>query len=216
MPFTKKDAFYQGPISFFLRTPICNLTEIYIYTHQNLLRTLLGSVGCRMTHRCALNQRRRIESVRHRCGPVERGQEEDIKERAKVSRQSLTRFDYIRAGPKLSKISKQASTPSPWVRGLRDQIQKRALQTENPSCIGSTVLRGGLRPWSQTMVSEGARPWGRGRSEFASKRLLSNRYDWKTKGPYNGNVWSWREGVGDKQPPTTAPQKPSRNVFPFS
>ena len=26
------------------------------------------------------------------------------------------------------------------------------------------MLRGGLRPWSQTMVSEGARPWGRGRS----------------------------------------------------
>ena len=23
------------------------------------------------------------------------------------------------------------------------------------------MLRGGLRPWSATMVSEGARPWGR-------------------------------------------------------
>ena len=43
--------------------------------------------------------------------------------------------------------------PTPWARGLRDQIQKRA--PENPSCIGFTVLRGGLRPWSQTMVSEG-------------------------------------------------------------
>ena len=26
------------------------------------------------------------------------------------------------------------------------------------------MLREGLRPWSQTMVSEGPRPWGRGRS----------------------------------------------------
>ena len=26
------------------------------------------------------------------------------------------------------------------------------------------MLKGGSRPWSQTMVSEGARPWGRGRS----------------------------------------------------
>ena len=25
-----------------------------------------------------------------------------------------------------------------------------------------------MRPWSQTMISEGARPWGRGRSEFAN------------------------------------------------
>ena len=36
---------------------------------------------------------------------------------------------------------------------------------ENPLFLGFSVLRGGLRPWSQTMVSEGARPWGRGRSE---------------------------------------------------
>ena len=42
-----------------------------------------------------------------------------------------------------------------------------APETENPSCRGLTALRGGLRPWSQTMVSEGARPWGRSRSEFA-------------------------------------------------
>ena len=41
---------------------------------------------------------------------------------------------------------------------------KGAPDTENPSCEGFTVLRGGfsdraLRPWS--------RPWGRGRYEFA-------------------------------------------------
>ena len=35
---------------------------------------------------------------------------------------------------------------------------------ENPLFLGFSVLRGGLRPWSQTVVSEGARPWGRGRS----------------------------------------------------
>ena len=34
----------------------------------------------------------------------------------------------------------------------------------NPLFLGFSVLGGGLRPWSQTMVSEGARPWGRGRS----------------------------------------------------
>ena len=49
----------------------------------------------------------------------------------------------------ITQISKQGSTPTPWARGLRDQIQKWAA---------------GLRPWSQTMVSKGARPWGRGRS----------------------------------------------------
>ena len=34
---------------------------------------------------------------------------------------------------------------------------------ENPLFLGLSVLRGGFRPSSQTMVSEGARPWGRGR-----------------------------------------------------
>ena len=53
-------------------------------------------------------------------------------------------------------------------RVCETKSKKGAPGTENPSCIGFTVLRGGLRPWSQTMVSEGARPWGRGRSEFAN------------------------------------------------
>ena len=35
---------------------------------------------------------------------------------------------------------------------------------ENPLFLGFSVLRGESRPLSQTMVSEGARPWGRGRS----------------------------------------------------
>ena len=41
-----------------------------------------------------------------------------------------------------------------------------APETENTLCMGFAALRGGLRPWSQTMVSEGARPWGRGRSDL--------------------------------------------------
>ena len=41
---------------------------------------------------------------------------------------------------------------------------------ENPLFLGFSVLGGGLRPWSQTMVSEGARPWGRGRSGDFHKR----------------------------------------------
>ena len=39
-----------------------------------------------------------------------------------------------------------------------------APDTENPLFLGFSVLRGGWRPWSQTMVSEGARPRGGGRS----------------------------------------------------
>ena len=34
------------------------------------------------------------------------------------------------------------------------------------------MLGGGLRLWFQTMVSEGARPWGRGRSELAKSPEL--------------------------------------------
>ena len=72
------------------------------------------------------------------------------------------------------KFSKKGSTPTPWSRGLRDQIQKWApLRTENPLFLGFSVLRGGLRPWSETMVLEGARPWGRGRSGDCQKWLFS-------------------------------------------
>ena len=53
----------------------------------------------------------------------------------------------------------------------RPNPKKGAPETENPLFIGFTVLRGGLGPWSQTMVSEGARPWGRGRSKFAVLRF---------------------------------------------
>ena len=65
--------------------------------------------------------------------------------------------------------------PLPFGRRVCETMSKKgAPDTENPSLIGFTVLGGGLRPWSQTMVSEGARPWGRGRSEFA-KGCLQNQ-----------------------------------------
>ena len=68
-------------------------------------------------------------------------------------------------------ISKQGSTPTPWARGLRDPNPKMgAPDPENPLFLGFSVLRGGSRPWSQTMVSEGARPWGRGRSGDCESR----------------------------------------------
>ena len=48
----------------------------------------------------------------------------------------------------------------------RPNPQMGAPDPENPLVLGFSVLGGGLRPWSQTMVSEGARPWGRGRSGY--------------------------------------------------
>ena len=50
------------------------------------------------------------------------------------------------------------------VGSARPDPKMGAPDPENPLFLGFSVLRGGLRPWSQTMVSEGARPWGRGRS----------------------------------------------------
>ena len=50
----------------------------------------------------------------------------------------------------------------------RPNPKRGSPETENPLCIGFAVLRGGLWPWSQTMVSEGARPWGGGRSKFVN------------------------------------------------
>ena len=62
-------------------------------------------------------------------------------------------------------ISKQGSTPYPLGAGsARPNPKMGAPDPGNPLFLGFSVLRGGLRPWSQTMVSEGGRPWGRGRS----------------------------------------------------
>ena len=83
--------------------------------------------------------------------------------------------EFIRGSKAVSKfveyqlcLSKQGSTPSPCARGsARPNPKMRTPDTENPSHIGfAHMLRGGSRPWSQTMVSEGARPRVRGRSEF--------------------------------------------------
>ena len=67
-----------------------------------------------------------------------------------------------------SQDSANSGLPLPLGRGDCDTRSKKGRSRHrNPSCIGFAVLGGGLRPWSQTMVSEWARPWGRGRSEFA-------------------------------------------------
>ena len=61
---------------------------------------------------------------------------------------------------------------------------------ENPSFLGFSVLGAGLRPWSQTMVSEGARPWGRGRSEdcdFLPRKFISKKQSQKM---LRGVFWS--------------------------
>ena len=72
-------------------------------------------------------------------------------------------------------INKQGSTPTPWGAGsARPNPKMGAPDPENPLFLGFSVLRGGLRPWSQTMVSEGARPWGRGRSGDCEGRGCSN------------------------------------------
>ena len=68
---------------------------------------------------------------------------------------------------RLQKVKSQQTRvyPHPLVAGsARPNPKMGAPDPENPLFVGFSVLRGGLRPWSQTMVSEGARPWGRGRS----------------------------------------------------
>ena len=53
--------------------------------------------------------------------------------------------------------------PHPLVAGsARPNPKMGAPDPETPLFLGLSVLRWGLRPWSRTMVSEGARPWGMG------------------------------------------------------
>ena len=47
------------------------------------------------------------------------------------------------------------------------------------------MLKGGSRPWSQTMVSEGARPWGGGRSGDCEKSKKSK--DWRVRDDGHAN-----------------------------
>ena len=72
-------------------------------------------------------------------------------------------------------FSKQGSTPT-LTGPAKLNPKKGAPETENPLFIGFTALRGGSGPWSQTMVSEGARPWGRDLSEFADMYCLRRNY----------------------------------------
>ena len=68
-------------------------------------------------------------------------------------------------------FSKQGST-LPLGRGVCETKSKkeRPKHKKIPSCIGLTALEAGLRPCSKTIVSEGASPCVRGRSEFAVNR----------------------------------------------
>ena len=69
--------------------------------------------------------------------------------------------------PSLKPIWSQQARVYPYPLGAgsaRPNPKMGAPDPENPLFLGFSVLRGGLRPWSETMVSEGARPWGRGRS----------------------------------------------------
>ena len=67
--------------------------------------------------------------------------------------------------PAFSSFSETRVYPYPLGAGsARPNPKMGAPDPEKPLFLGFSVLRGGLRPWSQTMVSEGARPWGRGRS----------------------------------------------------
>ena len=75
---------------------------------------------------------------------------------------------------------------------------------EAPLFLEFSVLRGALRPWSQTKVSEGARPWGRGRSGDCEYWIDSSLRYWSMDGPVlltdsDGRLifyhyWCWRDG----------------------
>ena len=59
-------------------------------------------------------------------GKIANRQSLAFSERGQLS-QAIPQFHVERI---LNEFSKQGSTPTPWARGLRDQIQKWALQTE--------------------------------------------------------------------------------------
>ena len=77
-------------------------------------------------------------------------------------------------------LSKQGSTPTPWARCLQDQIQKRALQTQKIPFMHRVYC---AQRRIETMVSEGARPWSRGRSEFGRTIRQFSHFDFKEKWP---------------------------------
>ena len=66
-------------------------------------------------------------------------------------------------------FSKQGSTPTPWAQGLRDQYNNGRSRPRKPFISRVFCAQ---RP-SETMVSEGARPWGRGRSGDCDEWVFS-------------------------------------------
>ena len=90
---------------------------------------------------------------------------------------------------------KRVYPPYPLGAGsARPNPKMGAPDPENPLFLGFCVLRGGLRPWSQTMVSEGARPWGRGRSgdcEPNASKCLGGCFD-----AFFALVWGRSRGGG--------------------
>ena len=73
-------------------------------------------------------------------------------------------------GIRSCKIQQTRVYPYPLgVGSARPNPKMGAPDPENPLFLGFSVIGGGLRPWSQTMVSEGARPWGGGRSVDCEK-----------------------------------------------
>ena len=81
--------------------------------------------------------------------------------------------------------------PYPLVAGsARPNPRMGAPDPENPLFLGFFVLRGGPRPWSETMVSEGARPWGGGRSgdcELCWIHFSVRRSGFSTAGSFGHN-----------------------------
>ena len=67
----------------------------------------------------------------------------------------------------------------------RPNSKMGAPDPENPLFLGFSVLRGGLRPWSQTMVSEGARPWGGGRSGDCESPCVRNGRSGSSEGTHS-------------------------------
>ena len=79
--------------------------------------------------------------------------------------QSRENFVYVFACLLVFPCPETRVYPYPLGAGsARPNPKMGAPDPENPVFLGFSVLRGLPRPWSQTMVSEGARPWGRGRS----------------------------------------------------
>ena len=85
---------------------------------------------------------------------------------------SIWRAQRIRRSSQGTEDFQQAGLyPYPLGAGLRDQIQKRALQTQKSFMHRVYSSQRGIETMVSDHVLEGVRPWGRGRSEFAKLRF---------------------------------------------